>query len=280
MEKKIIEWFNKTGYPFELWAEALFSKYGFSVESGHLYEDQESDETRELDLVATIGWTSKKQRMDFGLNLLVECKKSDKPFIILRSTNSTKPEVNVGSYYNVQDMPLGAYYFVNSNSRIPLPGRSSSGFKLVQGFVTGDETPNKAAYTLIKSFNAWRKIELDDVGSYIKDNYNSLTLPLLVVDAPLFELSIDQSGEVRLQRIDSGIVDHLSHLSRAPHTPFPIPVIQKAALETYIASVLQYGKSQFNILMANPKAQIRNSPKVELGFAPKQKTKSGAKSKK
>jgi len=280
MEKKILEWFNKTGYPFELWAEALFSKYGFSVESGHLYEDQESDETRELDLVATIGWMSKKQRMDFELNLLVECKKSDKPFIILRSTNSTKPEVNVGSYYNIQDMPLAAFYFFNSESRIPLPGRSSSGFKLVQGFVIGDETPNKAAYTLIKSFNAWRKNELDDLGSYIKDNYNSLTLPLLVVDAPLFELSIDQSGDVGLQQIDSGIVDHLSHLSRAPHTPFPIPVIHKEALETYIASVLQYGKSQFNNLVANPNIQIRNSPKVEVLFSGKPKSKPRAQSKK
>jgi len=280
MEKKLIEWFNKTGYPFELWTEALFSKHGFRVENTHHYQDQENQGHRELDLVATIGWTSNKHSMDFELNLLVECKKSDKPFIILRSTNATKPEVSAGSYYNFQDMPLGAVCLSNPESRIPLPGRSSSGFKLVQGFVTGDEVPHKAAHTLIKSFNDWLKTDSDHLKSYIEDNYNSLALPLLVIDAPLFELSIDQGGEFRLQPIDSGIVDHLSHLTRAPHSPFRIPVIQKGALESYIASVLKYGKSQFNSLVANPNSQMRNSPNVEFRMAPKRKAKARATSKK
>lgn len=271
MEKKLFEWFNKTGYPFELWTEALFSRHGFRVENAHLYQDEEDQRHRELDLVATIGWTSKKHMMDFVLNLLVECKKSDKPFIILRSTKARKHEVSAAQYYTIDDVLMGAVPIISADRRIPLPGKSSYGFKLVQGFVTGDEVPYKASHTLIKSFNDWLRLERQYMDSHIKDNYNTITLPLLVLDAPLFELSTGNDGAIKLQSVDSGVVDHLSHLTRAPHSPFPIPVVHKSSLETYIASLLKYGKAQFNHLVANPKSQIRNAPNIKLEFVVKPK---------
>lgn len=266
MEKKLTEWFNKTGYPFELWTEALFTKYGFRVENGNLYQDQENQEHRELDLIASKDWSSEDGSIDFVLNLLVECKKSDKPFIILRSTTAQKAQVSAGSYYCVDDVHLIPLLLSNGNSRIALPGKTSQGFKLVQGFVTGDETPRKAIHTLIKSHNAWIKTDTNHVDHHIKDNYNSFALPILVLDAPLFELGTDTDGAISLKAIDSGVVDQLSHLTRAPHSPFPIPIIRKESLHFFIQEALKYGKEQYDHLVANPLCQIRNAPKVTMEF--------------
>lgn len=270
METKLLDWLGKTGYPLELWTEVQFSKKGFLAFASHPYEDHESHDHRELDVVASKYWSSASPYIEFEITLLIECKKSDKPFVILRSTRKRTGRdsaVSAGDYYFMSD-PMVHLLISNSKTDIPLPGKSSRGFKLVQGFTTSDEVPHKAAFTLFKAYKDWRDSEKKYLKDNIRENHNSIAIPLLVLDAPLFELSTEANGALNLRRIESGIVDQMAMWPDIPHEAFAIPIVHKDSLNEFIQSTIRFGREQLNYLKKNPNAQIKNFKKVELRIAP------------
>lgn len=262
MERKINEWLNKTGFPFELWTESTLSKNSFKTLSSSIYEDEENEIFREIDLIGIKNWESEDEKTIFSIELVIECKKSEKPFILLCNNNSEDCEISIGQYYNL-DEPTVFLLMLNPNKFIKLPQKNNSGFKLIQGFVNGDETINKAINTIIKSFKNSKKISNELIDSHIQSNYNQIIIPLLLIDAQFYEAKINNS-EIELYKIESGILNVYSHLANSGLEPFPIPIVTKSAFEEFLNEIEKFGKSYLNFLKNNPKLNVSNLPNVEI----------------
>jgi len=263
MEEKLIEWFNKTGYPFELWTESILSNYNFNTVNSSLYQDEENKIFREIDLVATKNWVSDDAKTLFTINLIIECKKSDKPFVLLCNKNQEKCEINFGEYYGIDD-PISRMFFNNKSTAIKLPKKSSYGFKLTQGFVNGDEICHKAINTLIKSFNDHIKNQKNSLDHFVDGNIHSLTIPLLLIDSPFFQLKIDDKNVLKIEKINSGIVSSITHLSNFYPDSFPLPIVTKESFETFLMIIEKFGIENLKYLIENPSCNIKNLNKTKM----------------
>ena len=81
VKRKIMGWLQKSGYPLELFTYQILTKRGFRSVKSPIFEDLDSSQPREIDLHANI--SSASENYSFSLELIVECKKSDKPLVIL-----------------------------------------------------------------------------------------------------------------------------------------------------------------------------------------------------
>lgn len=262
MEKKINEWLNKTGFPFELWTESILSKNSFKTLSSSIYEDKENEIFREIDLIGIKNWESGGEKTIFSIELVIECKKSEKPFVLLCNNDSEEGKISIGQYYNLDD-PTVFLLMLNPNQFINLPEKNNSGFKLIQGFVNGDETINKAINTIIKSFKNSKKTSNALINSSIQSNYNQIIIPLLLIDAQFYEAKIINS-EIELSKIDSGILNVYSHLTKSGLEPFPIPIVTKSVFEEFLNEIEKFGKNYLGFLMNNPKLSVSNLQNVQI----------------
>lgn len=263
MKEKLIEWFNKTGYPFELWTESILSKYDFNSVNSSLYKDEENEIFREIDLVADRSWQTEDGKIVFTVKLIIECKKSEKPFVLLCNKKQEICEIQPSEYYGIDD-PISRIFLNNNSKSIELPKKSSSGFKLIQGFVNGDETCHKAINTLVKSLNEQLNSDKEFIEYYIQDNVHSITFPLLLIDSPFFELKLDNDNELKIESIDSGIISTITHLSRFYPEDFPIPIITKDSFEIFLRTLETFGKRNLDYLIENPLYNLKNYDRSKL----------------
>lgn len=261
MNNKIIEWLQKTGYPLELFGESILNQLDFMIINSYIYEDFEKQINRELDLFGS--FDSKKDDVNLSLNLLIECKKSEKPIILLKSNNSRKNYIKLSEYVSI-DNPNGRA-IIEDCPKIFLPGRCSFGFKVIQAFTDGDEFTNKAANTLIKSLHEFNSKSLEYLESSIEGNQHSLALPVLLIDAPLFELVIDENKEMKLNEIDSCVLEYRNVIPNL-EKEFLIPIIQKQHFKEFVENYKACSKLILDFLSNNTSYQIKKYHTTEMVF--------------
>lgn len=266
VNSKLIDWLNKTGYPLELWAESIFSKFKFNTMSSALYKDNENSLFREVDLIAERNWMDSDKKVVFSIKFLIECKKSEKPFILLENSKGGSCKISFGEYYGISDYNSGLA-INNPYKKIGLPNKSKNGFKLIQGFTNGDEVAHKAINTLIKSFMDYEETEKEIIDSYIKENVNLVCFPILLIDAPFYSLKTDIENDLEIEEIDTAVVNTYSNLWKFhPLSPFPLSIIKKSSLESFLMSVEEFALLNLDFLIKNPLNNIKhfNQRKIDI----------------
>src|ERR1035437_8775297 len=88
------KWLAANGYPLEMKAAKVFKTAGFDVEQSEYYLDRDTEDYRELDILASLSRDSK--RVHYSLRALVECKfcKSN-PWLLLTDSGETKRQVKL-----------------------------------------------------------------------------------------------------------------------------------------------------------------------------------------
>ena len=220
MEVKIREWLEKTGYPLELYVHEQLVKRKFLCEKSSLYSDIESGAKREIDLAAYLHGPSYETH-SYSLQLLVECKKSEKPLIVLSEDAKKKRfEILFGSeplsetfmclafaYFNFVELDeesqkekIGAFC-----DKVPV------GYSIVPAFSKSDENIYKGLMGLAKADEYYRNRQIEfmktvredaSVNHLVDNNPFQLQVPILVVDSPLFCASVDKSGELQVTSTD------------------------------------------------------------------------------
>lgn len=258
IKEKLIDWINKTGYPLEIYTESELDKFDFRVTSSEIYQDLENKIFRELDLFATRSWDINDYSINLDIHLLIECKKSEKPFILLQNKSNKHENLSLGEIYGSDDS-ISLIFLTGSPKVIETPNKFETGFKLIQGFSTSDETIHKAVNTLLKSFNHFIIKEKEYENDYYKkENVHSIGIPVLIVDAPLFAMQMNEESEIEIKEIKTAILKQRSHLSRFENDSFPIPILTKDKISEIINSVEKFGDSFFQYLVSNPKFNINN----------------------
>jgi hypothetical protein len=197
MDGKVREWLEGEGYPLEMRAASAFRSSGFDVRQSVYYMDADTGKTREIDLLCGVG--------DFpyglaNLSLVVECKTSKKPWVVF-SSEHTLLEFNRlfafgilsgkvrGELANtVHDVRDRLSWFPKRNRRI--------GYAATQAFAEKQDVPFSAAMGTIKA--SLDLLKPSDGGT---PPFRA-AFPIIVLDAPLIDCFLDETGEVQLSEID------------------------------------------------------------------------------
>lgn len=261
MHEDIKSWLSKTGYPLELAVQKLASAKGYLCEKSTIYTDIESGVAREVDLTA-YSHGMQTDEYSYDIQYLFECKKSEKPLLVLCETNSKRERyehyfghevvTDGGSYANSL-----AYFHLHDlthDARIEKIGKFAeevySGYSIVPAFSKSDENIYKGIMGLAKANDHYRKeyyecfrMARSDPQSHMVDaNPFQLLIPVLVVDAPLYTVYLTDSGSEAI-----GETDWASLLVRLPwvlgkpdeERRCNIQVVRKDALESFLDSVEQ-----------------------------------------
>lgn len=219
MEQQISDWLIKTGYPLELFVCEQLAKRKYLCEKSSLYPDTISGVSREIDVTAYCHGPNYDTH-SYSLQLLIECKKSEKPLLVLAEKkikarfdqllgkcneslhglvlslayghfHEQTPEVqktNLGPW--AEQVPIGYSIipaFQNSDENI---------YKGVMGLASANEYYLKQQADFLKSSRSWKNDNLVD------NNPFQLQIPILVVDSPLLTVSINDNGELDIHETD------------------------------------------------------------------------------
>jgi len=262
MKERILKWIEETGYPLEMRSEKVISNQGFRAWNSMQYKDDELSKIREIDLYATYSLSHEEVSLDIAL--LIECKSSKKPFIQLANRNKHELDgcFHLGENYYT-DNAVCSSLFASRTRKIELPGNSCSSFKMIQGFTNTDETIYKAGNTLTKSFRHFVQ-ESDELSNdFARDNFHLIYVPVLVIDSPMFKLSLDHENATQLEEIQSSLLSFGFASQDDISTPFTFPVIHIDHLAEFALNVIKSGNSLLEGLVLNPKLQLKNIVKTK-----------------
>lgn len=261
IENKLLEWINKTGYPLEIYAESILSANGFKNENSYIYYDEKNQISRELDILAYKDWNYNPEKPNkciyCTITLLIECKKSTKPFILLQSRSNSCAPYNIKEIIYSDDYMCLAILQKGFPCKIPITTKDKRGFKLIQGFTDSDETIHKAMNTLIKSFDYEAHRLNHNKEDYTRENSYNIIIPILLIDAPFYCLQLDQNENISITELKHGIVNQPTTLKES-HETFPILITTKQQLQLCIQSIDIYGQRVVEYLKSNPKNNLAN----------------------
>lgn len=217
MKEKLKLWLEKTGYPLELYAYKCVVSRGYICEKSQIYKDIETGIAREIDLVASLNVDHGDKEFFYEVQLLIECKKSENPLVVLASENFPRERYKhfLGSEI-VSDLlqDNGATYFnlsnLTENEQTQSLGRFAektfAGYSIVQGFGKSDENIYKGIMGLAKAGEYYRReyhdlLKMEQEREKQSEHWFQMQLPILLVDAPLFVARLDNQGDLDLEEV-------------------------------------------------------------------------------
>lgn len=259
MEDKIKSWLIKTGYPLELFVQKIVLSEGYMCEKSPIYSDVETEVAREIDLTAYKHGTS-TDKYSYDLQLIFECKKSEKPLIILCGDEApsmrfeqllasdvyddNSPLAELFAYIHLHEMPDEEL-----NNRIEkFSEKCYSGYSIVTAFSKSDENIYKGMMGLAKADEFYRK-EYYDIFHYSRNdnqsdltdkNYFQMRVSILVVDSPLYLANISNEGETQINETKwASVKMNLPWLinTKERGRTCKIQVVKKEGLQEFLKSI-------------------------------------------
>lgn len=192
--QRVTKWFEKTGLPLELRTASAFKKQAFTVEHSSVYEDPQADKGREIDVIA-------HRRDPTGMlqfYAVAECKASPNPWLILanRAEHAPITLASLGLRSEAADKVIpGGFTASGSEVGFLLRTLYSGGYSMRQAFSSDNDPAYAAAMSALKAARAL-------VAKQFTTPRFCFALPVLVVDAPIFECHLDESGSPKMRQVE------------------------------------------------------------------------------
>lgn len=217
----ITEWLNEGGYPLELYVAKVLTKLKFHVTKSPLFSDVESDKAREIDLVASYYARNRfKQLLEF--KMVIECKKSSNAFVILSDQVQRESALEEVLYGNLRvrsrdDMFVG-FPFLNRKKK-PfdceiLDESCRPGYTILQAHQKGDSSIYAEVFKLAKAWQHETERTVKQRDGWMQEsilreeskNQFYAHLPVLVIEAPLVEVFLDDKGDTQIEERTIGAI--------------------------------------------------------------------------
>lgn len=198
LENKVLKWINKEGYPLEMKASQILRKIGFDVGQSIFYLDSDTQDSREIDIVAYKYFRISDFWITFAF--VIECKSSiDKPwiaftskeerlypkdFIIHRDANKKGKSIlrEISRHDELKELSL-----FKLNER--------TAYSTIRAFTEGPDMTYKAMKSATKATAA-----LVEKGNKARDVFRFF-FPVILIDSKLFECYLDENAEQNISEI-------------------------------------------------------------------------------
>lgn len=258
MDQKILEWLGKSGYPLELYVASELQKRGYLCSKSDLYTDINTNQPREIDV---IGYHHGLDGGSYAITrkILFECKKSDKPVLALCASDSAEHRFRYQLFHGDPENlpspdPMACISLLEMNPQEQLDAvgefssRIPSAYSLVSGFSNSDSHLFGGLMGLVAASTYHRRLQREffeethsDLSLHIQDrNVFQFHVACLVVDAPLFNVTLNDSGELTLQQSDWSVVMVQLPWNFNPHDSserYCVHVVTKSHLPKFLESV-------------------------------------------
>lgn len=200
---KVKEWIEKTGYPFEIQLTKMLRKQGFSADISVPYRDINSNILREIDIVAEY-LIDLEGSLGIAINLIIECKKSEKPFVIFASEEeySSCSEINLKNYN--ANHKCASLFLAGEASKLlkEVKQNISLGHTIVEAFKTSDQYIYSGIMGLTNAFLYYQK-EFEQLAT-IENGLICVNIPILAVNSDIYLSSINEMGDTEIKNIQIG----------------------------------------------------------------------------
>ena len=170
MKEKILSWLESSGYPLELHVNKIFRERNYIQNESRLYLD--GDASREIDAVA-IRYADVSNEYTSELKVIVECKKSINPFVIL--IEDSRLDTRANHLYKSQNFLDGNNSFNEFKSIFALHNLDDdmsgkigqftnlvmAGYSIVQAFSNTDSNIYKGIVGLAKAKNYFKEKHME-----------------------------------------------------------------------------------------------------------------------
>ena len=236
------KWLIDSGYPLEMYVAAAFRKDGkFVVSQGETYVDPDTQDVREIDVVAVKYEMAGRHGIEF--NVRIECKRSSgKPWVAFLA--------------HAQDVSLHEYTACDFGTRsilrfateelkrrnLPLFQTKGHAYGMTQTLRAkdGNDESYRASMQIIK---ATERHLAHANAQFIRDGFDPAktdlvtVVPAIVVDTDLYTAQLsDFVSDIVLTPVNRLVI--LTNQGRTTGT-MPIYVISKLGLDRFVADVIQ-----------------------------------------
>lgn len=238
LHAKLNSWLNNSGYPLEMRVASIVRKQKkLAVRQGWHFIDPESGDSREIDVVCT----ARDIRGFAEVNFVIECKATNKPWVIFSSEDAADSYHRLSSFglfSNDAHKAISEQIFSSSlendyvnidSSLIPWFKKDGLvGYSVAQAFDGNKDIPYNASLSCIKAATWLLSNSLWQNGSLPF----TISFPIIVTSSPLFECSLNEEGESILKEINHGFLFFKQHVKNSK--PTCISIVTENYLETFI----------------------------------------------
>lgn len=254
---KIAEWLDRQGYPLEMRAAEQFSVAGFDVTQSAYYIDPETKAARETDIVAVKDNVAGDAWVRWMC--VVECKSGrSAPWVLfggrgeplaprirvrfMGASRKSRPYLaRVSRRLDVESLPL-------FNSAKP------PAYGMVQAL---RESNNDVTFAASTSVAKAASFFLNEFVSLAEGEESiEMVWPVIVIEAPLFEATLDSTGKVSVTEIEQGTM--VWRHPTAGEGITTIDVVTVAALPQYAASVA----AAADLLLYNTNTEVADTVRL------------------
>ena len=224
MEQQIRSWLQTQGYPLEMRTAAAYRDAGFRVVQSSYYQDPESSDWREIDVVADKTWiAAETNSVPVRMMFVAECKASrDKPWILFTAKRAlASPSRVVQRVSN----PVGHAWLQIVSRRHDIQSlrlfrvSPTPAYGIVQALRNqGAQDPTYgAALSVVKACVALTRgpFQTHDAG------WALVAFPTIVTEARLFQCSLDLNSaeeQLELKEVPYGDLVWRNPISQHPNT--------------------------------------------------------------
>jgi hypothetical protein len=239
--EQVLKWLNETGFPLEMAAASAFRQAGFDVQQSATYIDPQSEKGREIDVLAgdpdLIGFIQ--------LSVVVECKSSTKPWVVLTADDA------LGAYHRLRTCAVMSERTCTTLFKVEerkvdqyLHGTDKCGYGFRQAFSKDADPGYGAAMNVVSACKG-----IISVAPAADWPIHAASIPIIVVDSPLFECQLRPDGELELVEVDASAFLFSAHIPQ--QTSCIVRVIHRSKLE----ATAKWARSLVDALRADLKPE-------------------------
>lgn len=261
LKSKIIQDIQKSGFLSEMNTSAILVKNGWlNTHNAETFLDKDYNKSREIDITTYKAKYDKDFQIKLGIHLIIEVKKTNKPWIIFCQEKQSIIYIGLGwgcihFADNITPNQL-SYEQINNKSR--QANSDLFGTSYYEAFKKPTENSQvysalitccKAAVHLQK-LNSWA---VDENKKYSGNKRHDLDffLPIVVLDGLMFQSTLNTDGKISLKEVDySPIRLNYSSMNYKETTFYP-EIITLKGLKTYLEDIDEWHTSMFNSLKRN-----------------------------
>ena len=256
IDAEVLKWLQGQGYPLEMLVAKSFRRAGFRVIQSEYYVDPDLKTEREIDLVA---WRTKiSSEFTARIDMSVECKaSSDKPWVLFTSEDtriSRGASVAQRAASRLGHSLLRRFTDREEIRGLPLfdlPERP--GYGLTQAFTSGQDVAFAAASSAAKAA-LHSAVQADSHTRVVPGPVVQVSFSGVVIDGRLFECFLDESENMRVEEVDSGVLLWRNPVVGEPHTIIHISTVRSLdALATAVnetaSGLLDYGWADIQVVV-------------------------------